>query len=713
MKKQIGLLYSLSGTIGIVGQGQLNASLLAIEEINKLSQIKFEPIVRDAKSSPAIAANEAYNLFKESKVDAIVGCYMSSVRNSVISVLNETGGLLIYPTVYEGEQVHPNIFYLGAVPNQQIEPLLSWTIQNLSNNFVLVGSDYIYPRSINRQVKQWIECSGGKVHLETYFPLDCKNFDVFFQKFNNMRKICDSFVIFSTIVGNSAVSFYKKYKEKKIPFSIISPITSENEIQRIGKEASCGHICTSAYFETVETERNKKFVRAFKKRFGEQPIGREMSVSYDAIHLLANAYNRLSSICWGHNDVEKIRMSLKNLSFESLQGNVFIDGKTQHMWQWSRIGKISPEGQIQTIWKSPGPVPPKLNTNQFAITLTDNLDFKRSGDFGALVGANNNFLECIHLAKIAAMTSSSVLITGETGTGKELFARAIHESSPRHAYPFVPINCATIPRDLIGSELFGYEEGSFTGAKRGGKAGKFELANGGTLFLDEIGDMPNDMQAHLLRAIEESEIYRIGGTDPVRLNVRLIASTNKDLSREITQGGSFRKDLFYRLSVFHINLPNLCDRKDDISILANHFLRLHCCENGIKKKLTPKTLEILENHVWPGNVRELKNVIERSFYLSMDTRDILPNHLPDYIINPRLPKNERYGCLLPNDDDHTKSLTNSQRTPNCIRSMQDTEKDHIRETLKHSRYNVSRSATLLGISRTTLYRKMKKYNIHY
>lgn len=712
MKKKVGLLFSLSGTISIVGEGQLQAALLSIEEVNKKNNIKFESVIRDDKSDPCIAAREAYSLFKDSKIDILVGCYMSSLRNAIKPVLNETGGLLIYPTLYEGEHFHPNIFYLGAVPNQQVEPLLSWAINNLSNNFVLVGSDYVYPRSTNRQVRQWIENAGGVVFIENYFPLGCTKFRHFFQNLNNLYKRQSIFVVFSTIVGNSVVSFYKEYKRRKIPFPIISPITSEREIQSIGKEASCGHICTSAYFQTIETEMNKGFIHAFRRRFGNQPISREMAATYDAIQLLALGYSRMSSVSLGKKETDTFRISLKNLSFQGIQGKVLLDSNSQHLWQWSRIGRVNSEGKIEAFWESPGPIPPKVDTSRVGLSITGNLDLNRTCNFGSLVGTNKKFLKCIRIAKVAALTSSNVLITGETGTGKELFARAIHTASSRYNSPFVPINCATFPRDLIESELFGYEEGAFTGAKKGGKMGKFEVANGGTIFLDEIGEMPSDMQAHLLRAIEEKEIYRLGGTEAVSLNVRLIASTNKDLSCEITLRESFRKDLFYRLSVFHIKLPKLCERLDDIPYLANHFLKDLCRKNSIIKKIKPETLEAMEYYSWPGNVRELSNVIERAFYLALDSYFITPDHLPDYIIDYPLAKEETNRFLFPTDEFNSQNLMSTNRFPDYLTSIKETEEYLIRKILKRSDYNIMRASLLLGISRGTLYRKIKKYKIN-
>ncbi len=711
MKKTIGLLFSLSGTISIVGEGQLQAALLAIDEVNKKGNLQFESVIRDAKSEPSTAAQEAYSLFSDAKIDAMVGCYMSSLRNSIKPVLNETKGLFLYPTLYEGEPFHPNIIYLGAVPNQQVEPLLSWATNCVSDNFVLVGSDYVYPRSTNRQVRQWVENAGGNVYLETYFPLGFTKFDDFLKKLRNMCTKVSSLVVFSTIVGDSVVSFYKEYKRKKMPYPIISPITSEREIQSIGKGVSSGHICASPYFETIETEMNTKFIRAFKRRFGDQPISREMAVTYDAIHLLASAYKRISSVPWGKNETEKVRMCLKNLSFQGVQGKVLIDSKSQHLWQWSRIGRINPEGKIEAFWESPGLIPPKVDMSQIGLTISDNLVVNRSHNFSSLIGSNKKFLECIQLAKVAAMTSSNVLITGDTGTGKELLARAIHEAGPRHKLPFVPINCATIPRELIESELFGYEEGAFTGAKKGGKLGKFEKAKGGTIFLDEIGEMPNDMQAHLLRAIEDREIYRVGGTNAIPLNARLIASTNKDVSREILKTESFRKDLFYRLSVFHIELPLLCDRIDDLNQLANHFLERLCRKSATEKKLAPDTLVALENHSWPGNVRELSNVIERSFYLALDSKFIYPDHLPDYIIHPQRAKEETHQIVFPTNEFRPQNLMSPCRLPTSLTSIKKTEECLIRQILERSGYNMTKASLLLGISRSTLYRKIRKYEI--
>jgi len=483
MKIRIGLLFSQSGTTSIVEKGQLNASLLAIEEINNNSGIQFEPIIGDVKSDPRRAAKEAYRLFAESKIDVLVGCYTSACRKAVIPILNETGGLLMYPTLYEGEERHPYIFYCGAVPNQQVEPMLSWLISNISDKFVLIGSDYVYPHSTNKQVKDWVFRAGGTIACESYFPLGSNEFSSFFKKLESLTKFRSRLVVFSTLVGTSIISFYREYRERRLPFPIVSPITSEIENYLMGKDAAAGHYCTSAYFQDVNNEANSRFISAYTGQFGREPISRELASSYEAIHLLHEAFCRMPSKAYPHKrEIERLRMTLKTLSFHGPQGRVIMDPNLQHLWQWSRIGRVKPDGKIDIVWTSPGPIAPRQSMKPSLPSIDGQPKCDISQGFRLLTGRNRGFRACVNMAKIAARTTANVLITGRSGTGKELFAKAIHNASTRSAYPFVPINCAAIPRDLIASELFGYEEGSFTGAKRGGKPGKFELANKGTLF---------------------------------------------------------------------------------------------------------------------------------------------------------------------------------------------------------------------------------------
>ncbi|MBE3589166.1 MAG: sigma 54-interacting transcriptional regulator, partial [Thermoanaerobacteraceae bacterium] len=254
--------------------------------------------------------------------------------------------------------------------------------------------------------------------------------------------------------------------------------------------------------------------------------------------------------------------------------------------------------------------------------------------FSELIGKEDCFIEALRVGRAAAASDCNVLLLGESGTGKDLFAQAIHNASVRAEQPFVAINCAAIPRDLIASELFGYDEGAFTGAKKGGNPGKFELADQGTIFLDEIGEMPVDLQAALLRVLEERRVMRVGGREYIPVNVRVIAATNKDLALEVEKG-NFRRDLFYRLSVMVIQLPPLRERKADIRELATYFLKRISGRLGKGVEgFAPETLDLFLNYHWPGNIRELQNVVERAVNLATGpviTTDLLPPGLTESV----------------------------------------------------------------------------------
>lgn len=307
--------------------------------------------------------------------------------------------------------------------------------------------------------------------------------------------------------------------------------------------------------------------------------------------------------------------------------------------------------------------------------------------FGNLIGGSSNFISAIEQAKMAAQTDSNVILLGESGVGKDLFAQAIHNASKRRKETFLAINCAALPRDLISSELFGYDEGAFTGARRKGNPGKFELADQGTIFLDEIGETPPDLQATLLRVLEEKTVTRLGGREVIPVNVRLISATNKNLQEEI-KNGSFRRDLFFRLGVISIKIPSLRERKSDIPPMVDYFVEN--ISNRLGKtvlKVHPEVLEILLNYDWPGNVRELQNVIERAINL-MKFKEVTSDLLPPEIIETQLANNIWEG------------------TP----SKANLEEQIIRNYL--SRFsNKSEVAKALKISRSSLYRKMEKYGI--
>lgn len=290
-------------------------------------------------------------------------------------------------------------------------------------------------------------------------------------------------------------------------------------------------------------------------------------------------------------------------------------------------------------------------------------------------------------AKRAAKSNSNVLIEGDTGTGKEMFAQAIHKESSREEGPFIAINCAALPPQLIESELFGYVEGSFTGAKKGGRPGKFEMANGGTIFLDEIGELPLNMQAKLLRVLQEKKIVRIGGNEYIPVDVRVIAATNKKLIKEIEKS-NFREDLYYRLNVLNISLPTLKDRNNDIVLLANNFLDRISSKLGKDiKGFSSEVKEYLLNYEWPGNVRELENLVEK-----------MVNYCDSEVINMNIMKHFTY------KDECIEKETNKCSTKfRKIKSMEETKKDHIKEVVGYCNGNISEAANLLKVSRKTIY----------
>ena len=328
-----------------------------------------------------------------------------------------------------------------------------------------------------------------------------------------------------------------------------------------------------------------------------------------------------------------------------------------------------------------------------------------------IIGASPSIMDLYAVLDRVADTPTTVLITGESGTGKELVARALHESSSRHDKSFIKVNCAAIPKDLMESELFGYERGAFTGAV-GSKPGRFELASGGTLFLDEIGSIPVEMQVKLLRALQESEFERVGGVRTIRVDVRLIAATNSDLKKEIAQG-SFREDLYYRLNVVPIRLPSLRERATDIPLLALHFIRKFNAR--LKKSIDgvePAALARLVSYPWPGNIRELENVIERAV-LFCDGDEL---HLGD------LPAEMRGSSNLP-DAPSTTPLPPTSSEPSSAGGLSDGLKEQVKaamsrlerelivRALEQTNSNVTHAARLLKISRKGLQLKMKELGL--
>ncbi|HEY4327312.1 MAG TPA: sigma-54 dependent transcriptional regulator [Mucilaginibacter sp.] len=317
------------------------------------------------------------------------------------------------------------------------------------------------------------------------------------------------------------------------------------------------------------------------------------------------------------------------------------------------------------------------------------LEQKLNSKFGfdRLIGKSTAITDVIKLAQKVALTDTTVLLLGETGTGKEIFAEAIHQASNRNSKSFVAVNCSAFTKELLESELFGHKAGSFTGAVKD-KKGLFEEANGGTIFLDEIGELDHDLQAKLLRVLESQQFLKIGDTKPTQVNVRILAATNRNLHDEVNKGG-FRSDLYYRLSVFTITLPALRDRKKDVKLLAEYFV--HYFALKVKKQITGFNeifLAKLEAYSWPGNIRELKNIIERAVILADD--NILDESLLPYEMQE--PKSSKSGSLSTFD-------------------LSSIEKLHIQRVLNHAHGNRAEAARLLNIGVATLYRKLKDYGL--
>ncbi len=317
--------------------------------------------------------------------------------------------------------------------------------------------------------------------------------------------------------------------------------------------------------------------------------------------------------------------------------------------------------------------------------IEENISLRRKIEdrfhFEGIIAKSPKMLKIIELIKTVAPTNATILILGKTGTGKEVIARAIHHQSPRRNRPFIATSCAALPESLLESELFGHEKGSFTGAVER-KKGKFEAGDKGTLFLDEIGEINANTQIHLLRALEEKKITRVGGNEEINVDVRVIAATNRNLKTSIKQE-KFREDLYYRLNVVTIDLPPLKDRMEDILPLAEHFLKKYAEENNKNiKNFSDDVVKFMLNYSWPGNVRELENMIERGAILSKSTA-ISMDELPQDIIHP---------------------------TPVEGKTVESVTRNHIINVLEETKGNISKAAEILGIQRMTLYNKLKKYN---
>jgi len=314
-------------------------------------------------------------------------------------------------------------------------------------------------------------------------------------------------------------------------------------------------------------------------------------------------------------------------------------------------------------------------------------DSRRGVGIPFIIGKSSKIQELVELVGQVAPADCNVLIFGETGTGKELFARAIHHQSGRAGERFLAFNCGAFTEELLTNELFGHEKDAFTGATTT-KVGLLEAANRGTVFLDEIGDMPASMQVKLLRVIEEKSLLRVGGTQPIKVDIRIVAATNKDLNKEV-ETGRFRKDLFYRLNVVSLHLPPLAERRDDVPLLAHHFLGRYAEMQGKSiKGFSDETMEVLRNYEYPGNIRELENIVERAVVLC-NGEEILAKHLPQELGQYSLKVYRQLG----------------QRFP----TLEETEVEYVNWVLKQVDGNKTRAAEILGIDRVSLWRKLKRW----
>lgn len=348
------------------------------------------------------------------------------------------------------------------------------------------------------------------------------------------------------------------------------------------------------------------------------------------------------------------------------------------------------------------------------------MEFSFQSDTFNIVGNSPAIQAVFEIAKKAASSDSTVIIFGESGTGKELIARALHHNSSRINNPFIAVNCAAIPNDLLESELFGYEKGAFTGAMQT-RVGRFELATDGTVFLDEIGDMPLPLQVKLLRVLAEQEIDRIGGNKSIKIDARVIAATNRNLEDDV-KNGKFREDLFYRLNVIPIYMPPLRERRTDIPLLVNYFLQsFNKKRNKAVKGVSDQAMEILVNYNWPGNIREMANFVERMVVLS-NGHMLTPHDLPEKVVtglsksdwDPSPPEPE------PQEDPSEvlqKSLKKSffvglpEEGIALKQVVEDFERELILEALEKTEWVKNKAAILLGLNRTTLVEKLKKLNI--
>lgn len=687
MNTKIGLLFSLTGTTAMTERGQYQAAEFAIHQFNARNKTQFLPVISDIASDPAICRKEAEKLASQG-VKIFVGCYTSSCRKAILPILEKYDCFLVYPTLYEGRECHSNVFYTGEVPNQQIHTLLDFLFFYYGKNVYCIGNDYVYPRETNQQVKRYVQDKGGEVCGEQYVPFGHQSFFHIFQDIK--RKKPDA--ILSTLVGESIIPFYQTYCEAGLSpdeIPIASPITKETEVSRMGKKFAVGHYSAGSYFQSLDNEANQSFVNEFHRFTGVMSaISSVMFNTFLGISLALQAMEKTKS-----DDFRTIFYEMKGNRLNTACGPIVVEENYHHLTRNSRIGRAQQDGQFEIVWDSdadiePKPFMEKIPEKQRTLDVSKKREtqppvFYQVGDVQTKDAA---FAKELEVARLATNSSVNVLITGETGTGKEIIAKTIHSLSNRRYKPFISLNAGAIPRDIMTSELFGHIEGAFSGSRKGGNLGKFEAADGGTLFLDEIGEMPPELQVALLRVIENQTFHRIGSTEEQKVDVRIIAATNRNLQEEIAYN-TFRSDLYYRLNVLSIKIPPLRQRVHDMKNLIYGFLHEFKEKHGLPELLLEEeALSTLMSHPWPGNVRELRNVLERASLLSGDSGRISINHLPQ---------------------DLHKSVWPEHLVEEKLKTLAEMERDMIERALTEAP-SVKEAAAILGVSRSTLYRKMQK-----
>lgn len=354
---KIGLLFSLHGTIAVIEKEQLNSAMVAINKINNSGGIdgyKLVPVVEDIQSDPVVTAKKTHHLINNHQVVAILGCYTSACRRAALPVLELNDGLLIYPTLYEGEEHSENVFYCGATPNQQLQDFIPWIIDNLGKNVFLIGSDYVYPRETNRQVKNLIWENSGTITGEAYQPLGAQDFSTVIDLIKNS----DTSIVFSTLVGENAINFYRQYYQNGLrsdTIPVCSSITSESEIKAMETRYAFGHYTSFGYFQSLTTPENEEFVAMYKYAYGQESVlSSVMEASYFGVLLLSQALKYANSFSF-----ENLRKTLAGQKFQAPQGKIMIDQKNQHTWLWSRVGRVNDKGQFDILWESRGPIKPE------------------------------------------------------------------------------------------------------------------------------------------------------------------------------------------------------------------------------------------------------------------------------------------------------------------------------------------------------------------